>query len=187
MKIGILLGSFDPIHIGHIYMAVSVLNKGLVDKVIFTPTVQNPWKEHKAVDFGDRCFMIQLAIDNIPGCVLSCADYRTPEPHYSSNVLEILKEEYPDDELYLIVGADLVSSIGYWHEGKWILDNFKLITIDREGYDDSADIKQTISISSTEIREMIKNHKQIYPFVPKVVINYIKENHLYDETKFFNN
>ena len=180
MKVGFLLGSFDPIHMGHLYMASSVLNVGLVDKVVFVPSVQNPWKEN-STDFRNRCFMIQLAIDDMEHCSLSSIDYRNTEPYYSVNTLKMLKEEYPEDDLYVIVGVDIVNDIKNWHEGQWILDNFKLITISREGYLDAGipDIRKTLNVSSTEIRELAREKKQIYPLVPKVISQYIKRFNLY--------
>ena len=181
MKVGILLGSFNPIHMGHLHMAASALNAGLVDDVVFVPSVQNPWKEKHSVDFRNRCFMISLAIDDMEHCSLSSIDYRNSEPYYSSNTLKMLKEEYPDDELFLIVGADSVTEIGDWNEGDWILQNFGLITVARNGYEDTAivDIPKTLDVSSTEIRELAKDKKQIYPLVPKVIAQYIKRFNLY--------
>ena len=180
MKVGFLLGSFDPIHMGHLYMASSVLNVGLVDEVVFVPSVQNPWKEN-STDFRNRCFMISLAIDDMEHCSLSSIDYRNTEPYYSVNTLKMLKEEYPEDDLYVIVGVDIVNDIKNWHEGQWILDNFKLITIAREGYLDAGvpDIRKTLNVSSTEIRELVREKKQIYPLVPKVISQYIKRFNLY--------
>lgn len=180
MKVGFLLGSFDPIHMGHLYMASSALNAGLVDEVVFVPSVQNPWKEN-STDFRNRCFMIQLAIDDMEHCSLSSIDYRNTEPYYSVNTLKMLKEEYPEDDLYVIVGVDIVNDIKNWHEGQWILDNFKLITIAREGYLDAGipDIRKTLNVSSTEIRELAREKKQIYPLVPKVISQYIKRFNLY--------
>ena len=96
MKVGILLGSFNPIHMGHLHMAASVLNAGLVDDVVFVPSVQNPWKEKYSVDFRNRCFMISLAIDDMEHCSLSSIDYRNTEPYYSVNTLRMLQEEYPE-------------------------------------------------------------------------------------------
>lgn len=180
MKVGFLLGSFDPIHMGHLYMASSVLNSGLVDEVVFVPSVQNPWKEN-STDFRNRCFMIQLAIDDMEHCSLSSIDYRNTEPYYSSNTLKMLQEEYPDDELFLIVGVDTATQIGDWNEGDWILQNFGLITVARSGYDNTGiiDIPKTLDVSSTEIRILAKEKKQIYPLVPKVISQYIKRYNLY--------
>lgn len=180
MKVGFLLGSFDPIHMGHLHMASASLNAGLVDEVVFVPSVQNPWKEN-STDFRNRCFMISLAIDDMEHCSLSSIDYRNTEPYYSVNTLKMLQEEYPEDELYLIVGSDIVNDIKNWHEGQWILDNFKLIVVARNGCKnlDLIDITKTLEVSSTEIRELAKEKKQIYPLVPKVVSQYIKRFNLY--------
>lgn len=153
-------------------------DEGLVDEVVFVPSVQNPWKENSS-DFRNRCFMIQLAIDEMEHCSLSSIDYRNIEPYYSINTLKMLKEEYPDDELYLIIGADIVDDIEKWHEGKWILDNFKMIVVAREGYSMTTHIEKTLDVSSTEIRELAKDKKQIYPLVPKVISQYIKRYNLY--------
>lgn len=182
-RIAFLLGSFNPVHMGHLYMATSSLNDELVDKVLFVPSVQNPWKDEFDVNFSHRCFMIQLAIDDMENCAISSIDYRTSEPHFSANTLKLLKEEYPDDDLYLIVGADIIDTIKSWYEGEWILDNFKLIVVNRDNkqFKTAVDgyISNTLEISSTMIRYLAKYDKQIYPLVPKVVSQYIKRFNLY--------
>ena len=181
MRVGILLGSFNPIHMGHLHMATSALNAELVDEVVFVPSVQNPWKKKYSADFRNRCFMISLAIDDMEHCSLSSIDYRNTEPYYSSNTLKMLKEEYPDDELLLIVGVDTALQIGNWNDGDWILENFGIITVARNGYYEPGvvDIPKTLDVSSTEIRELVKEKKQIYPLVPKVIAQYIKRYNLY--------
>ena len=181
MRIGILLGSFDPIHMGHLHMAVSALNADLVDKVVFVPSVQNPWKA-KSSGFKNRCLMVQLAIDDMERCSISTADKRTEAPHYSCNTLQILKDEYPEDELCLIVGVDTAVSIKNWQSGDWILDNFRLITVARPGCDSTGivDIPKALDISSTEIRELVKAKKQIYPLVPRIISQCIKRLGLYE-------
>lgn len=183
MKVGILLGSFSPIHMGHLYMAAAVLNDNLVDKVLFVPSVQNPWKNEVEVSFTHRCFMVQLAIDELEHCHLSSIDFRTSAPHYSCNTLKLLKEDYPEEELYLIVGADVVDDIKNWHEGEWILNNFKLIVVNRNDkhFKTAVDdyISNMLDVSSTRIRSLIKDDKQIYPLVPRVVSQYIKRYNLY--------
>ena len=163
-KIGILLGSFDPVHMGHLYMATSALNNGLVNEVVFVPSVQNPWKKNSS-GFRNRCIMVQLAIDELEYCQLSCIDRRTSAPHYTSNTLKLLKEQYPNDELCIIVGAE----------------NFQLITVSRPGCENNnADIPMMFDISSSYIRDLVKNGKQVYPLVPKVVSQCIKRFGLYE-------
>ena len=179
-KIGILLGSFDPIHMGHLYMATSALNNGLVNEVVFVPSVQNPWKKNSS-GFRNRCIMVQLAIDELEHCQMSCIDHRTSAPHYTSNTLKLLKEQYPNDELCIIVGADVAPNIKDWYEGEWILENFQLITVSRPGCEnDNADISMMFDISSSYIRDLVKNGKQVYPLVPKVVSQCIKRFGLYE-------
>lgn len=179
-KIGILLGSFDPIHMGHLYMATSALNNSLVDEVVFVPSVQNPWKKNSS-GFRNRCIMVQLAIDELENCQLSCIDRRTSAPHYTSNTLKLLQEQYPNNELYLIVGADVAPNIKDWYEGDWILENFKLITVSRPGCENNnADIPMMFDISSSYIRDLVKDGKQVYPLVPKVVSQCIKRFGLYE-------
>ena len=180
-RVAFLLGSFNPIHMGHLHMAASALNAELVDEVVFVPSVQNPWKKKYSADFRNRCFMISLAIDDMENCSLSSIDYRNTEPYYSANTLKLLKEEYPDDELLLIVGVDTAVQIRNWTDGDWILENFGIITVARNGYYEPGvvDIPKTLDVSSTEIRELVKEKKQIYPLVPKVIAQYIKRYNLY--------
>ena len=183
MKVGFLLGTFDPIHMGHLYMITSALNDNLVDEVVVVPTVQNVWKDHKATEFQHRCFMTQLAIDEIDNCTISSIDYYTPEPHYSYQTLQLLKEYYPNEELYLIVGADIVDDIANWKEGEWILENFKLIAVNRANSSFKAKVDGYISctfdVSSTMIRYLVKDKKQIYPLVPKAISQYIHRFNIY--------
>lgn len=168
MKIGILLGSFDPIHIGHLRMAQRALNEDFVNHVIFVPAYQNPWKE-KSVDYGDRFYMTKIAIENMKNCSISDIEQDTPEPHYTSDTLKYLKEIYPNDELYILVGEDVYNDVCEWNEGDWILNEFKFIIYDRS----------ICNVSSTEIRKLIKENKQIYPLVPQSVYDYITINNLY--------
>lgn len=179
-KIGFLLGSFDPVHIGHLCMATEALNLNLVNKVIFVPSFQNPWKE-KSVDFRHRCAMLTRATAYIPNCSVSEVEKLLNSPYYSYNTLKVLKEQYRNDELYLIVGADVASEIKNWYQGEWILKNYKLLIVNRHGYlyNGHIDIQRTINISSTDLRNMYQNGKQVYPLIPKEVDDYIKKYKIY--------
>lgn len=186
MKLGILMGSFDPIHAGHLYMATNAINEGYVDKVIFVPTMQNPWKEN-STDWFTRCNMITSSLKDVNNCSISFIEAELKEPYYSSNTLKAIQKEYPNDELYLIVGADTSLNIIYWNEGEWILNNFKLITVARQDYTANCDIKQSINVSSTQIRELAKQDKILFPLVTKEVEYIINTNNLYKNEKFSNN
>ena len=89
MRIGLLLGSFDPIHIGHISMATSVLNEQLVDKVLFVPTKQNPWKP-KSTSFIHRNMMIMKALYGFENCELCPIEWSIESPNYSYKTLQLL-------------------------------------------------------------------------------------------------
>lgn len=178
MKIGFLLGSFDPIHIGHMSMATSVLNEQLVDKVLFVPTKQNPWKS-KSTNFFDRGIMIMKALYGLENCEICPIEWNIESPNYSYKTLQLLKEYYFNDELYLILGADTALNIINWENSNWIVDNYKIITISREGCGIKTDVQLDLNISSTKIRNLAKDNKILYPLVPLEVENYIKQNNLY--------
>lgn len=180
-RIGFLLGSFDPVHIGHIYMATEALNNDLVDEVIFVPTFQNPWK-NKSTDFHKRCLMLEMAITSLENCKISMIEQSLTAPYYSYNTLKALSKQYANDDLYLIVGADVVTEIPHWNNGSWILSNYRLITVRRDGYDYKAalDIPNTLNVSSTYIRDLYRKKKQVYPLVPKELDVYIKKYKIYE-------
>lgn len=183
MKVGLLLGSFDPIHIGHVHMATEALNRGLVDQVFFVPTMQNPWKEYKPVDFSIRCAMIKDTIAPIKNCYLCSVEAELRPPFHSSKTLKAIKEDFPGADFYIIIGVDTAVTIQEWYDSDWILDNVDIITVSRSGYEDTAivDIDKSIDVSSTFIRRMVKEGKIIYPLVTEKVNNYIQNLNLYKE------
>lgn len=180
MRVGLLLGSFDPVHIGHIFMATAALNENLVDEVWFVPSMQNPWKT-ESTDFMVRCFMLHLATANIPNVSVCQLDSKTQAPHYTSNTLKLIRETHPENEYYLIVGADVATEIKNWNEGNWILNNFYLLTVSRPGYENvgTIDIPVYLDVSSTRIRDWIKRDLIVYPLLPFEVETFIKSRNLY--------
>jgi nicotinic acid mononucleotide adenylyltransferase len=123
--------------------------------------------------------MVISSIKDIFKCSISFAESYLQEPYYTSNTLRALQKVYSDCELYLIIGADTSLNIIYWHEGEWILNNFKFITVSRSNYMTDCDIEQTIDVSSTMIRELAQQEKILFPLVTKDVENLIKLNKLY--------
>ena len=180
-KIGFLMGSFDPIHIGHLFMASEALNNNLVDEVVFVPTFQNPWKP-QSTDFWQRCDLVKMALDSMNNCSISTVESKISAPFYSYKTLEKLRDVYPTDKLYIIVGADVASEIKLWEHGDWILNNFELIIVNRNGiiYDGRVDIMYTINVSSTAVREMYKKGRQVCPLVPAKVDHFIKKYKIYE-------
>lgn len=179
-KIAFLLGSFDPIHIGHLCMATEALNTKLVDEVVFVPAFQNPWKKG-SVDFWRRCQMVQFAVADLEHCSISDIESLSNPPYYSYDSLYNLSTQYAGNDLYLIVGSDIVNDIPNWYKGDWILENFKLLVVARPGFAyDKIDIHKYLNISSTELRQMYRENKQVYPLVPKIIDEFIKQNKIYN-------
>lgn len=187
-RIGILLGSFDPIHIGHIAMATTCLNEGLVDEVLFTPTMQNVFKERKATDFLHRCNMISSALLDLPKCKLNSIDCMISPPYYSYNTLKLIKEIYSEEELYLILGTDTLADFYKWHESKWIEDNYRIIEVTRglpiystKGPEPFKQVHLDLSVSSTMVRNLLLQKKEVIPYLRQSVKDYIKYHNLYNE------
>ncbi|WQJ53393.1 MAG: putative nicotinate-nucleotide adenylyltransferase [Wendovervirus sonii] len=189
MKIGIFPGTFDPIHIGHESIIAEAVNSNIVDKIIIIPAFRNPWKETPTVPFIDRFNMCHIAAENINNLIghkkvfasaieNTMHDLQNNGPIYTANILKYLKYICANDTLCLLCGTDVKENIINWHDGQWIIDNCEIINVDRLGMT-SVSIEKGIKISSTAIREMLKNNEMPYPYISKDVYDYIKKNHLY--------
>lgn len=187
-KVGIFMGSFDPFHVGHAAVVGNILRDGLVDGVIILIAPKNPWKSEKPVDIGLRELMIRswfdiplvpqflerdkIVIESFPG-------------DYSYIQLKAVIEKYgaASIEYYIIGGSDIKPK--KWKEGKWILENFKILRLRRPGFFDFRFIfsrreENSIMISSSAIRSMIKEGKEPIPFINKESWNLIKRFRLYE-------
>ena len=172
-KIGILGGTFDPIHFGHLILAEEAKELCNLDEVWFMPAKTPPHKLGKKIsEFSIRKSMIELAIQGHGG--LYCSDFEnTLEGNsYTFNTLEKLQSKYIDDEFYFIMGADSFYEIETWKNPDIILKIVKLIGI---YFLDTMDI----DISSTQIRELAGGGESITKYVPESVCRYIEENKIY--------
>ena len=134
MKIGLLLGSFDPIHIAHIHMAACVLNSGLCDKVLFVVAKHNPWKKHNPASFELRCRMIEASIKGFNGrCEVCKFEAESDEEVVFSYIpVTMALERYPNDEIYIIAGEDTLKKIPKWRNFEThIKDKVTFIEINR--------------------------------------------------------
>ena len=192
MKIGIFGGSFNPPHKMHKKIALELIKKHYVDKVIFVPTGNKYKYKNNLLSDNIRLEMLKLmCIDNEK---LEVSDYELKEHVvYTYETLDYFKNKYKDDEIYFICGTDNLSYIDKWKKGEYILSNNKILVIKRntddintllnkyKDYKDNiivTDIKEN-EISSTKIREMIYNNKRAEVYLDKKVYLYIKENNLY--------
>ncbi len=182
MRIGILGGSFNPIHNGHIRICSTVMKVLELDKIWIIPTGKHPLKSHDdLLDTDQRVNLIKKAIEHLPDFELSLADLNSDTPCYTNELMQKLQVEYPDYQFYFIIGADNVPQLPKWHNWEWLLENVNLVAVNRSDTDleeiqkveyASRIIYVTISpipISSTMIRQFIKEGKPITGLVPDCI------------------
>lgn len=188
-KICVFGGSFNPIHLGHLILANTVIESLSLDEIIFVPCHIQPLKSNK--DFASanhRLEMIRLAIQSNPRFTLSDIEIKRKGRSYTVDTLKFFKKKY--DNLYFVIGADNIKEFHRWKDPDTILKLAKLIVVNRGGYD--LNIPQRIrgkkiiicsipqiEISSSMIREKIRSNQSIKYLVPEVVENYIYNHNLY--------
>jgi nicotinate-nucleotide adenylyltransferase len=187
MKIGILGGTFNPIHIGHLIMAEEVREKLGLAKIIFVPTNVAPHKENSDIAVPEARFaMVGLAIKGNKYFSVSDMEIKRQGKSYTIDTLKELKKIYPLDELYFISGSDLLKYLDEWKDLKEIIQMVKFIVATRPGYPlekipsyiSTVPIR-AVDISAFEIRKAIKDNNSYRYLVPDVVFNYINKERLY--------
>ncbi len=192
MKIGVFGGSFNPPHKMHKNIALELIKKHYVDKVIFVPTGSKYKYKNNLLSDEIRFKMLVLMCDDNKN--LEVSDYELKEEVvYTCETLDYFKNKYKNDNIYFICGTDNLSYIDKWKNGLDVLANNKLLIVKRstdnindllEKFKDYKDniivtnIKEN-EISSTKIREMIYNNKRVENYLDKQVDLYIRENNLY--------
>lgn len=198
MKIGLFGGTFNPIHQGHLIHAENVRTRKKLDKIVFIPSKNPPHKMNMEVlSFYIRKTMVEIAIKTNPYFSLSEIESNRSGASYTVETLAELKSMQANDEFYLILGADSILSIENWQGYKTILSNTKLLVVDRYEdkiqevdkiikkykrlYGDNIEKVQAplIDISSTDIRQRIRDSLSIKYFLPEALEKYIIENKLY--------
>lgn len=198
MKIGIMGGTFNPIHHGHLILSEYIRTNFKLDKILFIPTGNPPHKSGRDVLNGDiRLKMVEIAIKSNENFDLMDVEIKRQGLSYTIDTLMNLKDIYKGSKLYLIVGADTLLSMHTWKDYEKILSMTSIIVADRLGlnnHDLSEEISRLnsqngnnifqvdtpiIEISSTSIRDRIKKGLSIKYLVPEPVENYIYKNELY--------
>ena len=189
MKIGLLFGSFNPIHIGHLIIANYMANFTSLDAVWLVVSPQNPLKKYgDLINMYDRLEMAKLATDNSDKITVSDVELKLPQPSYTIDTLAHLTEKYPQHEFALIMGSDNLVSLPKWKNYKLILRDYRIFVYPRPGYENtelashpSVTITMTplMELSATFIRNSIAKNKNMQYFVPDAVLNFIEAKHLY--------
>lgn len=191
MKIGLYFGSFNPIHIGHLAIANYMAEYSDLDQIWFVVSPQNPFKQKSSLlsDYH-RLELVNRSIENYTKLKASNIEFGLPKPSYTIDTLTYLKEKFPANEFSLIVGSDNLKSFSKWKNYKLILQNHDLYVYPRPGFkDEEVQLEGNIhlvnaplmEISSSFIREAIKNKKEIPYFMPEAAYSYLKEMHFYEK------
>ena len=194
-RVGLLGGTFDPPHYGHLLAAQETAWQLHLDRVLFLPAHQNPLKRDDPSSAAhDRCEMVALAIADNPTFELSRLDLDRPPPSYSADLLRALSS--PDHELFFLIGADILPELPKWREPDEILRLARLVVVNRPGAPEpdpdslSAALRghrgliyrvhiPGVDVSSTEIRKRVVAGQPIRYLTPPAVERYIAENRLY--------
>ena len=188
MKIGLYSGSFNPIHHGHVMLANYLVEFSDLDELWFVVSPQNPLKKKAdLMDDNDRLEMVKLAIGDDPRMRASDIEFSLPQPSYTINTLRALSKQYPEDQFVFICGMDSLEGFPRWKEYQAILDDYELLVFPRKGYDGGellnhphVKVLETpiIEVSSTFIRNSMKEGKDVRHFMPEKAYRYLVENDL---------
>jgi nicotinate-nucleotide adenylyltransferase len=190
-RIGVMGGTFDPIHHGHLVAASEVAHIFALDEVIFVPTGQPYQKEGRAVSAAeDRYLMTVIATASNPRFSVSRVDIDRPGPTYTIDTLrELCAANGPGDELFFITGADALSEILTWHDAEELFTLAHFVGCTRPGHRlsgaglpaDKVSLVEipALAISSTECRARVEEGEPVWYLVPDGVVQYIAKRQLY--------
>jgi nicotinate-nucleotide adenylyltransferase len=194
MKIGLYFGTFNPIHIGHLIIANHMAENSDLDQIWMVVTPHNPLKNKQTLlDDYQRLQLVFLATEDYPKIKPSDIEFKLSQPNYTVNTLAHLQDKYPQHEFSLIMGEDNLKSFHKWKNHEVILQNHDIYVYPRiasESENNSNLVLKNdpnihtidapiVEISSTFIRENIKNKKNVSPLMPEKVWEYIDHNNLY--------
>ena len=197
MRLGILGGTFDPPHIGHLILAAEARDQFMLDQILWVLTPYPPHKkEQKITSISTREKMVELAIDGNPMFVISRVDIDRPPPHYAVDTMLLLREQRSYDNFYYLMGLDSLNDLLSWHQPADFINLCDgIVVMDRQGevmQNDKLNLEipglsnkmnylktPIIEISGTDIRLRVRNGLHYRYFIPEKVYQYILENQLY--------
>lgn len=188
MNIGLYFGSFNPIHNGHLIVAKHIINSTQIKQVWLIVSPHNPLKKtSQLLNEYHRLHLAKLAVEGENDIKISNIEFGLPKPSYTIDTLTHLLEKFPSHKFSVIMGSDSFCNIEKWKNYKTLLANYELLIYKRPGFDisETYGAKLTIldapliEISSTHIRELIKNKKSFRYLVPDIVKEEIERNNYY--------
>jgi len=196
-RVGILGGTFDPIHIGHLILAEEAWFQLQLDRVYLTPAGDPPHKlGRQLAPVRDRLFMAELATADIDYIIVSSIDADRPGPHYTSDMVRLLQAEAgPNTELYFLMGMDSLRDLPTWHEAAWLVEHARLVALSRHDVKLNWDALEAalpgirsrviildmpeLEIASHVIQQRVRNGQPIRHMTPRSVEAYIQKHNLY--------
>ncbi|MBC7642963.1 MAG: nicotinate-nucleotide adenylyltransferase [Flavobacterium sp.] len=191
MKIGLYFGTFNPIHVGHLIIANHLAEYSDLDQIWMIITPHNPFKEKKTLlDDYQRLHLVHLATEDYPKIKPSDFEFKLQQPNYTVNTLTHLQDKFPKHDFSLIMGEDNLKNFHKWKNYETILENHEIYVYPRVSSDlEHLEFKNhpkihlinapIVEISSTFIRENIKNRKNVQPLLPNKVWDYIDKSGFY--------
>ncbi|SEQ16796.1 nicotinate-nucleotide adenylyltransferase [Virgibacillus subterraneus] len=185
--IGILGGTFDPPHLGHLIIAEEVRVALKLDEVWFIPSQEPPHKKKAFIGATHRVEMVKRAIDSNPNFKLSTIEVDRLGKSFTFNTMKLLTKDNPNVVFHFIIGADMVEYLPNWKNIDELLNMVKFVGVKRQGYKLNSEYPiievdvPLIEISSTKIKERLTNNKSVRYRLPGSVEDYIKEKQLYEK------
>jgi nicotinate-nucleotide adenylyltransferase len=185
-RVGILGGTFDPPHLGHLIIANEVLQVLTLDEVRFMPNQEPPHKEKdQCVTNDERIGMLTLAIADHPFFSVETIELERKGRSYTYDTILLLREREPDVEFYFIIGADMIEYLPKWYEIDKLLSIIQFVGVNRPNHSPKTDYPilhvsiPDINISSTMIRQRVSEKQSVKYLVLDNVLTFIKEHQLY--------
>lgn len=191
-RLGVMGGTFDPIHHGHLVAASEVASAFNLDGVLFVPTGE-PWQKSKVTPSEHRYLMSVIATASNPRFTVSRVDIDRDGPTYTIDTLRDITAAYPDAELFFITGADAIKQIVEWKDVDQIWPLAHFVAVTRPGHklelptapDGAISVLEipALAISSTDVRARVGSGNPVWYLVPDGVVQYIGKHNLYQATK----
>ena len=196
-RIGILGGTFDPIHIGHLILAEEAWFQLRLDRIYLAPAGNPPHKRgRRMAPVEDRLCMAELATADVEYALISRIDADRPGPHYTSDLVRLLQQQVgPGTDIYFLMGMDSLRDLPTWHEAQWLVDNARLAALSRHDVELDWEALEAalpgvrsrvtildmpeLEIASHVIQQRVRNGQPIRHMVPRAVEAYIMKHGLY--------